>query len=199
MQDSFNVTHRYFMLLGLNYGAWISQQLIRDINKGEYLLQPISPNDRRDPLRTLTFLHFTYNEWDWSNSPQPQFSNFCRWMKKSLLQRHPIIFGIFLPDSDCDDYDHIVPAVGIRYENENQYSHNDTLIYYDLYEKTKIEKKLNEHEFGATRETIDDKEEDVDDGCLPLDVSFCIMISSLNIDTYTFIDRLWYCDYWYCG
>ncbi|CAF1146088.1 unnamed protein product [Adineta steineri] len=56
--------------ISLYYGAWISQKLIHDINEGEYLSQPVPPNDHREPLRTLTLLHFTYNEWDWINSPQ---------------------------------------------------------------------------------------------------------------------------------
>jgi hypothetical protein len=91
------------IVLGLYYGAWISQKLIRDINKGEYLLQPLSVNDHRNPLRTLTLLHFTYDEWDWMNAPQPQFRNFCRWMKQSILRRHPVIFGIFLPKSNYEE------------------------------------------------------------------------------------------------
>jgi hypothetical protein len=159
------------ILLGLYYGAWISQKLIYDINNGEYLLQPISINDHRNPLRTLTILHFTYNEWDWINSPQPHFRNFCRWMKQSIIRKHPVIFGIFLPGMDCEDYDHIVPAVGIRYKNENEYDQEDELIYYVLYHKEEIEKKMSEDEFGSTRETIDIKE-DADDGCIPLNVSF---------------------------
>ncbi len=166
------------IFLGLYYVSWISQKLIRDINKGEYLLQPLSVNDRRDPLRTLTLLHFTYDEWDWINSPQPQFRNFCCWMKRSILRRHPVIFGIYLPDMDYEDYDHIVPAIGIRYKNKDEYDSDDELIYYDLYDDEQIESKMNEDEFGSTRETIDQKE-DVDDGCLPLDVSFLL----LNINT----------------
>ncbi len=146
--------------------------MIRDLNKGEYLLQTISAEDHRDPLNTMTILHFTYDVWDWKNSPQPQFRDFCRWMKRSILNKHPVIFGIFLPDSDCDDedYDHIVPAVGIRYKNEDEYDEDDELISYDLYDKEAIEQKMSEDEFASTRTTIDTKE-DADDGCIPLNVS----------------------------
>ncbi|CAF1489409.1 unnamed protein product [Adineta steineri] len=170
----------------LYYGAWISQQLIRDINDGEYLLQPVPPNDHRNPLHTLTLLHFTYNEWDWINSPQPQFRDFCHWMKRSVLRRHPVIFGIFLPDEDETDYDHIVPAVGIRYQNEDQYDPHDTIIYHDLYENKRFEKNLNDDEFGLDREAVDDddeesddEEEDDDDGRLPLDVDYGIAITGI--------------------
>ncbi|CAF1199086.1 unnamed protein product [Adineta steineri] len=164
--------------IGLYYGAWISQKLIYDINNGEYLLQPISINDHRNPLRTLEILHFTYSEWDWINSPQPHFRNFCRWMKQSIIRKHPVIFGIFLPGMDYEDYDHIVPAVGIRYKNENEYDQEDELIYYVLNHKKEIEKKMSEDEFGSTRETIDIKE-DADDGCIPLDIDYSIAITGI--------------------
>ncbi|CAF1287533.1 unnamed protein product [Adineta ricciae] len=165
--------------IALKFGAWISQGLIRKINKGEYLLQPVSSEDRRDPLQTLTQLHLTYDEWNWKDTPQPQFRQFCQWMKRSILRGHPVVFGIFLPDDDCDDYDHIVPAVGIKYENEDEHDpDHDKLIYYDLYELQQIEKGLNEKEFAATRASIDDKE-DADDGCLPLNIDYGIAITGI--------------------
>ncbi|CAF4092501.1 unnamed protein product, partial [Adineta steineri] len=85
-------------------------------------------------------------------------------------------------------YDHIVPAVGIRYQNEDQYDPHDKIIYHDLYEDRRFEKNLNEEEFGATRETIndgvdDDEEEESDDedddGCLPLFVDYGIAITGI--------------------
>ncbi|CAF4818649.1 unnamed protein product [Rotaria sp. Silwood1] len=162
--------------IGLYYGAWISQNLVRSLNRGEYLLQPQSAKDIRDPLRTLTLLRFTYEEWDWRNAPQPQFDQFCRWMKRSLLGKHPIIFGIFLPSMNCEDYDHIVPAVGIRYQNEDDYNCDDKVIYYDLYDDEKIERCMSADKFGATRQSISMKRH-VSDGCIPLDVSIVIRIT----------------------
>ncbi|CAF1367197.1 unnamed protein product [Rotaria sordida] len=137
--------------IGLYYGAWISQGLIRDINKGEYLLQRMSDNDKRDPLRTISLLHFKYDEWDWKNSDPAQYRDFCRWMKLSLLRKHPVMFGVFLPDDDCDDYDHIIPAIGIRYRYSNAYDPDDILIYYDLYSPRAFEKSLNEEKMASTR------------------------------------------------
>ena len=166
----------YSYLLGLYYGAWIPQNLVRSLNKGEYLLQPQSAEDKRDPLHTLTLLHFSYEEWDWKNAPQPQFDHFCRWMKRSLLRKHPIIFGIFLPGMDEEDYDHIVPAVGIRYQNEDDYSRDDKIIYYALYDDKKIEQCMSADKFGATRQSICRKE-NVSDGCIPLDVSTVIRVT----------------------
>ena len=160
------------LLIGLYYGAWISQKLVYDINNGEYLLPSAIANafTERDPLNTLRTLHFTYDEWDWRNSPQPQFRQFCLWMKQSLLRKHPVMFGIFLPDMEYEDYDHIVPAVGIRYRNEKEYDEEDELIFFDLYDRDEIEVKMNEKEFGSTRTDIDTRA-DADDGCIPLDVS----------------------------
>ncbi|CAF0975605.1 unnamed protein product [Didymodactylos carnosus] len=91
-------------------------------------------------------------------------------MKRSILRRHPVMFGIFLPDMDYEDYDHIVPAVGIRYKNEDEYDPDDELIYYDLYDEEKIEKTMSEDEWGSRRKSMCTKEE-ADDGCIPLDVS----------------------------
>ena len=158
-------------MAGLYYVAWISQHIVRSLNKGEYLLQPLSAKDKRDPLRTLTMLHFTYEEWDFANAPQPQFDGFCRWMKQSLLREHPVIFGIFLPDDEFEDYDHIVPAVGLCYKNEDACDiHDDKIIYFDLYDDENVEKCMSAAQFGATRRSINRKRNS-DNGCLPLDVS----------------------------
>jgi hypothetical protein len=164
------------ILLGLYYGAWISQKLIYDINKGEYLLQPESAKDQRDPIRTLTLLHFTYDEWDWKDSCQPHFRDFCHWMKRSILRKHPVMFGIFLPYIHYLDYDHIVPAVGIRYEHEDRYDPDDILIYHDLFHDKKIEKNMSEDELGSTRRAIH-KKENARDGCIPLTAS-CLFVLS---------------------
>lgn len=186
-----------FSLLALYYGAWISQHLVRRVNKGEYLLQPLSADDWRAPLETLTRFHFTYNEWDWQGTPQPQFRPFCHWMKQSLLREHPVMFGIFLPDCEFDDYDHIVPAVGIRYRTKDEYDSEDVLICYDMYSKESIEECLNEHDFGATRESIDQKT-DADDGCLPLDVIFFNGFVLIFI-LFDFLDELWHSHHRYRG
>ena len=167
-------------MIGLYYGAWISQHTVRRLNKGEYLLQPINENDWRDPLETLKRLHFTYDEWDWKNAARPQFRDFCLWMKQSLIRQHPVFFGIFLPDMEYDDYDHIIPAVGIRFSNPDEYDPADVLISYDMYNEEATEKCLNEVDYGATRQTIDAKD-DNEDGCLPLDVMFSFLFYLISI------------------
>ncbi|CAF4661981.1 unnamed protein product [Rotaria magnacalcarata] len=80
------------------------------------------------------------------------------------------MFGIFLPGMDSNDYDHIVPAVGIRYKNTNEYDPDDTLIYYDLYVDRKFEGTLSEDEMGSTRKMIS-RQMNACDGRIPLEVT----------------------------
>ncbi|CAF1350682.1 unnamed protein product [Rotaria magnacalcarata] len=164
--------------IGLYYGVWISQALIRSINRGEYLLQRKSSSDLRDPIHTLSYLHFTYEEWDWMNAPQPQFRDYCRWMKRSILRRNPIMFGIFLRYMDYEDYDHIVPAIGIRYKTENEFDPEDVIIYYDLYKKKVFEGILNENKMGSTREFTRAKKY-AGNAWIPLDIDYGIAITGI--------------------
>ncbi|CAF1544013.1 unnamed protein product, partial [Rotaria sp. Silwood1] len=126
---------------GLYYGAWISQKLVRDINHGEYLLQKLSTDDKRNPTNTLTVLHFTYDEWDWKNSSQPQFYDYCSWIKRSIKQGYPVMFVAYLLYMHDELYDHIMPAIGIRYRDTNKYDPNDVLVYFNLYHQRLIERK----------------------------------------------------------
>ncbi|CAF3341169.1 unnamed protein product, partial [Rotaria socialis] len=134
--------------------------------------------DLRDPIHTLSYLHFTYEEWDWMNAPQPQFRDYCRWMKRSILRRNPIMFGIFLRYMDYEDYDHIVPAIGIRYKTENEFDPEDVIIYYDLYKKKVFEGILNENKMGSTREFTRAKKY-AGNAWIPLDIDYGIAITGI--------------------
>ena len=157
------------IFVGLYYGAWISQKLVRDINNGEYLLRNVPVNDRRNSTKTLSVLRFTYDEWDWKNSPEPQFRNYCRWMKRSLLRGHPVMFVAYLLYMKDEIYDHIMPAIGIKFNVEDEYDPEDVLIYFNLYHDKKIERKMSENELAATRKTC--RKHCGDGGCIPLNVS----------------------------
>lgn len=139
-------------------------------------MQPITSTDVRDPIETLRRLHFTCEEWNWKDEIQPQYERYCLWMKRCLINKYPVMFGIFLCGDDCDDYDHIVPAVGIQYTKENEYDPKDTIIYQDLYSRKRIKRSMNVEDFGATRKSIYWKAQ-ADDGCIPFDVSFVLKIS----------------------
>jgi hypothetical protein len=108
--------------IGLHFGAWISQQVIRDLAKGELLL---GVNEHK----ALSALHFDFVTWD-SDSPTPQFESFAVWMKQQLLKGRPTIFTVFITDGDGDpDYDHIMPAVGIRSTSATAFDRNDVLVF----------------------------------------------------------------------
>lgn len=154
--------------LGLYYGAWISQQLVRDINKGEYLVQKLS-DDPRDPKHTLSALGFTYDEWNWQTSSQPQFYDYCAWLKKSIIHEHPVMFVVYLLYFQGNEYDHIMPAIGIQYKDENQYDPEDILTFYNLFHDKQIHRTMDKNDLGATRKTC--RKHCGDGGCIPLNVS----------------------------
>jgi len=135
---------------GLYNGAWISQQLVRDINKGEYLIHHVTPEDdlqRRpyggggggDPLETLTALKFSFDAWDYQNAPQPQFSDYWLWIKRCLLQGFPIMFRTRMDDVFAG---HLMPIIGIDYSNENTYDEQDIVHYYSLFDASVIKEAV---------------------------------------------------------
>ncbi|CAF1621171.1 unnamed protein product [Rotaria magnacalcarata] len=162
---------------GLYYGAWISQKLVRDINKGEYLLQKLSVDDHRNPTHTLTALHFTYNEWDWESSAQPQFYDFCRWIKRSIIQGHPAMFGAYLSYMQEEDYDHIMPAIGVRFQDEHEYNPEDVLFYYNLFREKLIERTMSKDDLAATRKTC--RKHCGEGGSLPLNIDYGIAVTGI--------------------
>lgn len=164
---------------GLYYGAWISQQLVRDINQGEYLLHKQTPDDRRDPLRTLSVLHLTFDEWNWRESPQPQFREYCRWMKQSILRGHPVIFVVYLFYSHDPNYDHIMPAVGVRFREAETDDPDDVLIYYNLFHDKTIEREMSEKDLVASRKTC--RKHCGEGGCIPRDVSAYLDVAIAHV------------------
>ena len=133
------------------------------------MLQKVSNDDLRNPTQTLSILHFTYDEWDWKNSPQPQFQDYCYWMKRSIISEHPVMFVVYLLYSHEDDYDHIMPAIGIQFRDKNQYDPEDVLLYYNLFHEKQIQRKMSRNELAATRKTC--RKHGGDGGCIPVDVS----------------------------
>lgn len=156
-------------MLGLYYGAWISQKLVRDINEGEYLLANASSNERQKSIRTLTTLHFTYEEWDCDNTSQPQFYDYCSWIKQCIVRGYPVMFIVYLLYMHEEDYDHIMPAIGVRFTDEQRYNPDDVLIYFNLFHQKLIERKMSDTDLAATRKTC--RKHCGEGGCIPLNVS----------------------------
>ena len=112
--------------IGLYYGAWISQQKVREAGGSEILLGV-------NIDVALHALGFAFSSWDPQSSQTPQFHAFALWMKQHLLTGAPVIFGQYLADGEGDDdYDHIVPASGIKLASAaepDQYNAHDELVF----------------------------------------------------------------------
>ena len=176
---------------GLYNGAWISQQLVRDLNHGEYLIHHVTFEDdqqRRprggggggDPLATLTTLKFSHNAWDYENAPRPQFSAYCLWIKQCLLQGFPVMFRTKLDEFFAG---HIMPIVGIDYSNEHLYDERDTVHYYSLFGQ------------GIIKQPVRELGNDPSAmpfwcywGCIPLDVSirFAFNLAAFSVECLNF-------------
>ncbi|CAF4005923.1 unnamed protein product [Adineta steineri] len=167
---------------GLYNGAWISQQIVRDVNKGEYLIHHVTPEDdqqRRpsggggggDPLTTLTTLKFSYIAWDYQNACQPQFPAYGLWIKRCLLQGFPIMFRTKL---DQFFGGHIMPITGIDYSNENTFDEQDTVYYYSLFNREILKQPLSILGSDPAARRVY-----CSWGCVPLDVCWGIAITGL--------------------
>jgi hypothetical protein len=165
-----------FLILttGLYYGCWISQQLIRSINQGELLI-----TDDGNDKSTITKLLFNYEQWLFDEEIQPQFENYSAWLKKHLIQGHPCIIAVYVNDADNDpSYDHIMPAIGIRYQTEDSYDPEDTLLFYNLFELKTLERELSTNDMLKTRQMC--KESTIQGGCLPYHVDYGYAISGIK-------------------
>ena len=86
-----------------------------------------------------------------------------------MLSDNPVIIGIFIPFGTYNDYDHIVPAVGIEYSSDHDYDPNDVLIFYDNFRKKPFQRAMSEEAMGISRYCHDYDAEDIG-GFLPLQV-----------------------------
>jgi hypothetical protein len=89
-------------------------------------------------------------------------------MKRSIIQGYPVMFIVYLLYFQAEEYDHIMPAFGIRFRDENTYDPDDVLIFCNLYHQRLIERKMNEKDLAATRKTC--RKHGGEGGCIPLNV-----------------------------
>lgn len=78
------------------------------------------------------------------------------------------MFAAYLLYLKDEAYDHIMPAVGIQYSDENRYDPEDVLIYYNLYHEKQIQRKMAANELASTRKTC--TKHCGQGGCIPLEV-----------------------------
>jgi len=153
--------------IALHYGAWISQDVVRNVAGGELLL---GVNEKK----ALDALHFTYTLWD-SESAKPQFERFAAWAKGELMARHPLIFGVYLTDGTDDaDYDHIMVATGVSAHIADGYDATDRLLFNNNFgDALSVE-------FGAfqgTRKTC--ARDSSIGGCIPQSVDYGVAITGI--------------------
>ncbi|CAF1382063.1 unnamed protein product [Rotaria magnacalcarata] len=162
--------------IGLYYGCWISQQLIRSINEGELLI-----TDDGNDADTLETLLFEFEKWNFKQEAQPQFQRHCMWLKKHLVQRHPCIIAVYIADTEekDDDYDHIMPAIGIQYsESDDKYDPQDVLLFYNLFDLKLLERQLGTNDMVKTRRTCKNTADT--GGCLPQQINYGYAISGIK-------------------
>ena len=79
------------------------------------------------------------------------------------------MFAVYLLYMKDEVFDHLMPAIGLRFNLEDVYDPDDTLIYFNLFHDRMIERKMSEHELAATRKTC--RKHCGEGGCIPLNVS----------------------------
>ncbi|CAF1462459.1 unnamed protein product [Didymodactylos carnosus] len=155
--------------IALYYGSWISQNLIRQINGGELLVGTGSDE------RTLSTLLFNYIEWNYNTEKEPQYKQYCVWLKQNLIKQYPCIMTVYLNGESDKNYDHIMPVIGIDYQINNVYDGNDVLYFHNLFQNQIINRRLAT-EMG-TRQSC--KVGPYEGGCIPRDVTYGLAITGI--------------------
>lgn len=157
--------------IGLYYGAWISQKVIRDAAGGELLLGENAELAARK-------LRFRCEPWPGGKSAA-DCSGFVAWLKSRLLGGYPAMIGVFLHGAGHDDpdYDHIVPVVGVRTApaDTGGLSGRDRLILHNNFSRETIERPVDT--LFATREACCSSVEG--GGCIPKKRIFALVIKGI--------------------
>ncbi len=121
-----------FQTVALYYGVWVSQQEVRNLNTGGNTTAIILGDGHSEAVLGALKLH--YDVWDFNNQANPQFQNFMVWAKSYLVRNLFPIFAVYVSDhSSFDpDYDHILPAFGIRTSDAAQTTFDPgDVVYYN--------------------------------------------------------------------
>jgi hypothetical protein len=158
--------------IGLFYGAWISEQLVRTVAGGELLLGS-------NETKALDALHFRYALFG-NQSAQPQFQSFMGWLKSNLAQGVPCIFAAYVTDGNGDpDYDHIMPAVGMQYASATGWDPNDVLLFNNNY-GTRIMRPASD--LSGTRQSCG--YDTAHGGCIPDGTDYGVAITGVADDAH---------------
>jgi hypothetical protein len=133
-----------FIAAGLYYGQYLSQYDVRAIaspgmaqnalKNGTYSSQLLLGKNDASAANSLRLKH---EIWPGDKSTE----DFMLWVKKHVLQGHPVIIGVFnnitllneenvLGNGDSE-YDHIVPVLGFGTDNKKEFSNKDVILLSD--------------------------------------------------------------------
>lgn len=157
--------------IGLYYGAWISQKVIRETAGGEMLLGANAELAARK-------LRFQCEAWPGGKSAA-DCSGFVVWLKSRLLDGYPAIVGVYLRGDGHDDpdYDHIVPVVGVRtaQADSRRFDGRDRLVFHNNFSLEPIERPVDT--LFATRSAC---ASDVEGGgCIPKKRVYALVIKGI--------------------
>jgi len=151
--------------MGLYYGNYVSQELVRYADGNSELLVGI--ND----AKALKALKYSYEEWDFEAARNPQEKAFKAWIKSNLDQGYPVTAGFYLKEQNGDpDYDHIMVIVGYTVDsqgNMNGLYHND--YYQDVV-------SLTSATFATRSKCTMKSPKQPFDYCLPVDVDYGVAV-----------------------
>ena len=167
-------------MAALYYGTYISQYQVRKLSGGELL---VSEND----APVYKALGLKTDVWN-AGSPKPQWRSYLSWVKKNLIQGHPVMMTVFVRGMNFPTYDHIVPVVGFGGQAADGYDPNDRITFYDNFRKT-----LYTRTFGSLPDTrAMNGNGATEKYCVPQEVDYgCAVTGIVDANRETVPVRLW--------
>lgn len=151
--------------VALYFGNWLTQDAIRGSTGSTDASHEILLNNSECCSAVKAATHFALHveEWRRWEVPVPQADAFLDWMRSSVDEGIPVIFGIYMTVESAPDNDHIVPFVGYD---------EDSIYFNDLYFNNTLRAPIKE--FVKTREECHGVPEHVGAAsyCLPQGVDY---------------------------
>lgn len=135
---------------GLYYGQYVSQYDARRLanlfftTKNKQLDQILigykgSSTKANNIIASLQQMHLNYEQFDNTTNPSQSTENFLIWVKKQVLEKYPVIIGVYENNSIFEEksepeYDHIIPVFGFESTHELfpvRYYSDDVIYFHD--------------------------------------------------------------------
>lgn len=108
------------------YGTYVSQSVCRLILDPQRRLEVLVAVNEEAVLDALGFRTET---WDWHQ--MDLWQEYLRWIKNHVDKGSPVMITTFMQGGSDPDYDHIMPAVGVKYSQKTVYDGEDELTFND--------------------------------------------------------------------